>query len=474
MTIEAYQKENQQLKQKIVELTGWISTLSQEILSLKAIISKDSHNSSKPPSSDGFKKKTKSLRSQSGKPRGGQKGNKGGVLEMTATPDIEVIHKVEQCGHCSKDISYLGTHTYDNRQVLDCPPIKLYVTEHKAEVKQCPHCQGTTTAAFPEGIIQKVQYGNGVKGLIAYLMNYQLMPYERTREFIADVFGHSLSGSTLFEVNKKCSANLEDYEQTIKSALIASKTVHFDETGFYYEGKRKWLHSASTKDLTFYYPHNNRGKVAMDEMNILPQYEGTAIHDFWKSYLDYDCNHGLCNVHHLRDLTFCHEQEGSEWAKQQKQFLQKVNNQVNQAKANNQQCLEKCQIIDNLKEYQRLLDLGKKEHPPPERIIKKRGRIKKTKSRNMLERFESYQYEILGFMQNFDIPFDNNRAEQDIRMMKVKQKISGCFRSSEGAEYFARIRGYISTMRKQGVEVLHAIDMAMNKNPIIPACCYSY
>lgn len=467
ISIEVYRRENLLLKREN-------ANLREEILRLKSILSKDSHNSSKPPSSDGFKKKTKSLRTRSGKPQGGQIGNKGGVLEMTATPDSQIIHKVDQCNHCSKDISYLGTHTYENRQVLDLPPVQLHVTGHKAEVKQCPHCHRTSTAVFPESITQKVQYGNGLKGLIVYLMNYQLMPYERTREFIADVFGHTLSGSTLFEINKKCSANLEEYEQIIKSALIASKTVHFDETGFYYEGKRKWLHSASTKGLTYYYPHDKRGKVAMDEMDILPRYGGTAIHDFWQSYLGYDCSHGLCNVHHLRDLTFCYEQEGSKWAKQLKQFLQKVNKQVNHAQTNNQQCLEESRITNNLEEYQQLLDIGKKEHPPPEPAAKKRGRIKKTKSRNLLERFENYQHEILGFMQNFDIPFDNNRAEQDIRMMKVKQKISGCFRSSQGAEYFAKIRGYISTMRKQGIEVLHAINMAMNKNPIIPYSCYSY
>lgn len=458
----------EELKQIIAELERENSILKERLLRLEAMLNKNSRNSSKPPSSDGFKKVIKGLRSQSNKKAGGQQGHKGNTLTMVSNPDNSVYHKVEHCKECGKNLTGIGTQSYEKRQVFDIPSINIKVTEHLAEIKTCPVCSTKNKADFPEHIQQPVQYGERILTWIIYLMNYQLLPYKRTAEIFEDLFGHGLSEGTLNNINARFYDNLERFEDELKNELLNQKAINFDETGYYFNTKRNWLLSASTKNLTYYHPHTKRGSEAMDSMGILPNFKGIAIHDFWKSYLTFNCSHALCNVHHLRDLIFCHEQEGSAWAQKMKDFLLDVKTEVDKAKQDEKTSLELYQIIKFKQQYNEILKEGQKEHPPPKKEKGKRGRQKKSKSRNMLERFDEYQNEILTFMNNFDVPFDNNLAEQDLRMMKVKQKISGCFRSSDGAKYFSRIRSYISTIRKQGFEVFDALQRAAKGQPIIP------
>lgn len=435
----------------------------------ESILNKTSKNSSKPPSTDGFKKeKTKSLREKSGKKPGGQKGHKGQNLKLVSIPDQIINHQPEVCTDCGQDLSHVETTKFDKRQVFDIPRTQIKAIEHRALVKTCPCCSTENKASFPAEVPNAVQYGSQIKALVVYLMNYQLLPFERTRELIKDLLNHEISGGTLDNFLKSCHQNLHEYEKQIRDLFLSSDIIHFDETGLYVNGKRIWLHSLSTKGLTWYYPHEKRGREAMEDMDILTNFKGRAIHDFWKSYLGFDCKHGLCNVHHLRNLTFCHEQESSAWAGEMKALLLKMKKAVDAAKAEGKSSLGNEKILQFLSEYNLLIKKGYLEHPVPKRKKKKRGKVKKTTSRNLLERFDEYHAEVLVFLKDFNVPFDNNLAERDIRMTKVKQKISGCFRSKSGAETFSRIRGYISTTRKQGGDLLSAIEQAILGTPLVP------
>lgn len=441
----------------------------EKIKHYENILNKNSKNSGKPPSTDGFKKEvTKSLREKSGKKPGGQKGHKGYNLKMVSIPDQIIDHFPEVCSGCGNNLDEVPSESYDTRQVFDIPVIQMKAIEHRALIKTCPCCKVENKAPFPSEVSSKVQYGSQIKALVVYLMTYQLLPYERTRELIKDLLNHEISGGTLDNILKSCHGNLHEYEQQIRELFLTSDVIHFDETGLYLNGKRIWFHSASTKGWTYYFPHEKRGREAMEDMDILPKFKGRAIHDFWKSYLSFDCQHGLCNVHHLRNLTFCQEQENSSWAGEMKALLLKIKRSVDQARSEDRNELSEKERENFYSAYKHLLEKGLREHPLPVRKEKKRGRIKKSASRNLLERFDEYQEEVLIFMNDFKVPFDNNLAERDIRMTKVKQKISGCFRSKSGAECFSRIRGYISTTRKQGENLLSAIEQAILGNPMVP------
>ena len=451
--------ENAELKLAIISLNELVSELLGKL-------NKNSKNSSKPPSSDVFLKKTNSLRQLSGKHVGGQFGHKGNTLQAVVAPDKIIEHNIKSCSCCGIDISILGTLRYESRQVFDIPTLKLEVTEHRAVIKTCPGCSTENKASFPKEVSQPVQYGVNVNKAAVYLLNYQLLPLQRTSELFNDLFGHAISTSTLSTMNLKCFENLESFEKDITQKIKAALVVHFDETGYYVNNKRQWLHSASTKTLTLYMPHEKRGKEATDAMGILPSFNGNAIHDFWYPYQSYPCSHGLCNVHHLRDLTFCKEHEKSNWASNAIKLLLEIKEQCDTAKKENKAHLSIEQLLTNTTNYKNLLQQGNKEHPPPPPNPKGvRGKIKKSKSRNILARFEQNQKSVLAFMYDFSIPFENNLAEQDIRMMKVKQKISGCFRTMTGAKIFARIRSYISTVRKQEENVINAILNAILGNP---------
>ena len=429
-------------------------------------VNKNSTNSSKPPSSDMVR--TKSLRTVSGKKVGGQPGHKGNNLLMSTYIDESVIYRAANCTGCGKDISGVGTQNFERRQVNDIPPLRLKITEHKSEIKCCPHCAYQNKGNFPAGVTQPTQYGNNIKQLGVYLSQYQLLPYQRSAQMLADLTGHHISEGSLVNFNTACSQQLPGFIKALKINLTQSPLLHVDETGYYYNNNRNWLHVAATEDSTYYYPHEKRGKEAMDDMGILGIYTGGLMHDYWKSYLDYDCQHYLCNVHHLRDLTFCEEQEKSVWAKQMKALLLAMKQGVDEARALGLQSLTETQHNQYMQRYDTLMVQGNEEHPMPEKQIGKRGAVKKSKSKNLLDRFVKHKEGIIQFVKDFTIPFGNNIAEQAIRMMKLKQKISGCFRSKDGAIVFATIRSYIDTMRKNGYGIMDAITLAIKRKPIIP------
>jgi len=390
---------------------------------------------------------------------------------MVENPDHITIHRVSICKGCGRSLERVPASGYEKRQVFELPPIKVEVAEHRAEKKLCPHCGHLNKALFPEEVQQPVQYGPHLKAIAVYLSQYQLLPYERTRELFADLFDHQLSQATLVNANKSCYEILEPVEEKIKEQVITSAVVHFDETGLHINGKREWLHVASTERLTFYALHAKRGCEAMDEIGILPKFQGTAVHDFWKPYFKYLCQHALCNAHHLRELTCILEQDKQDWPQDMIDLLLRIKKNVEERKAIANQ-LDPTQIKSFEERYEEIIEKGLAEDPLPtlQNQPKKRGRKKQSKAKNLLDRLKEYRRQTLAFMYNFSIPFDNNQGEQDIRMMKVQQKISGTFRSVQGAKTFCRIRGYISTVRKNSLSVINAIQAVFQGNPFIPAC----
>ena len=438
-----------------------IVRLEERIRELEAQIHKDSHNSHIPPSRSFVP--IKNMRKKTGKKRGGQKGHKGKTLEMVDNPTRLVLHKASTCAHCGRDLSETLPHGHERRQVFDIPPIVLEVTEHRAERKRCS-CGHVTSGTFPAGIAAPVQYGINVQGLLSIFSDYEYMSYDRISELMEHLIGRRVNESTVCSLQKKLYEGLCDFEEKSKRHLRGSEVIHNDETGISIEGKRKWLHVTCTEELTHYAVDDKRGKEATDRIGILPHFHGRSIHDGWKSYFQYPCRHGLCNAHHLRELVFFEEEEGAPWAVPLKELLLFAKTSVETAKNEGRDRVdpELLKNIDTL--YHDILERALTGMPTPLRTGR-RGRVKKTKQQNLIERLLHHKESVLAFLYDFSVPFDNNRAERDVRMMKLKQKISGTFRSLQGAQYFARIRGYISTVRKNGRNVFEEIGNALSGKP---------
>jgi transposase len=446
----------QGLLDNVSHLKQLVESQEKRIVALEEQLKKNSRNSDKPPSSDGLKRQIPNSRTKSSRPSGGQKGHDGHTLKMVAEPDQILKHRVDECSHCHRTLKGTKVIEYKKRQVFDIPPLKLEVTEHQAEVRKC--CCGTiNTAQFPAGVVRSVQYGPGIKSFSVYLMQYQLIPSERTTELLEDIFSQPISEGTLYNWNRAAYQALENTETEIKQQLIESPVNHFDETGTFCQNKLNWLHVISNSRLTYYAIHPKRGKLAMDDMNVLPQYKGYAVHDFWSSYLPYECKHVICNAHLIRELTALSESNNQKWSSQITELLLTIKKQVEQS-SSCYNSLDDPTLQRFEKEYDKLVRQGLRLNPIREKKNKKRGRPKQTKATNLLMRLKEYRNNILSFMYDFRVPFTNNLAERDLRMVKVKQKISGTFRSREGAAFFCRIRGFISTNKKNNSNVLDSIS----------------
>lgn len=446
-----------------------LQELSERVAELGDQKAKNSKNSHQPPAADGFGKQTKSLRKKSGLKVGGQEGHEGNNLGWQETADIVIKHEVVECRVCGHDLSEIEGEVVEKRQVHDLPVIKVQVSEHQIEKKQCPHCHLVSKSRFPKTIEHWVQYGENVKGLITYLSQYQLIPSQRIQEFMKEVFRCEIGQGTIYNLIQKCHQILEPVEEKIKEQIQNSAVAHFDETGTNVNGKGLWLHVSSTETHTHYQVHEKRGQEAMDAIGILPEYKGKAVHDGFKSYKDYQCSHYLCNAHHLRELIFIHERFNQPWAEEMIDLLCKMNDTVKEAKLDNQTALEDSKISAFELTFQEIIDRGYKANPEPvidSNAPKTRGRKKRPKPLNLILRLDLERKQVLGFMNDFAVPFDNNLAERDIRMTKVKLKTSGCFRSLKGANAFARIRGYISTLRKQGLDILDSLVNLFRGNPL--------
>jgi len=411
----------------------------------------NSTNSSKPPSSDPNRKKRLK---KTGKKAGGQKGHVGTTLKQIDDPDIVEVIDIDRRKLPAGKYRQLG---FERRQVFDID-ISRIVTEYRAQILEDQKGK-QFVASFPESVTKAVQYGTGVKAQSVYMSQFQLIPYDRIRDYFADQLHLPLSAGSIFNFNQQAFERLAEFEDRVKTELACSAVAHADETGVNIGGQGHWLHCMSNDNWTFYGVHEKRGTIAMNDMGILPLFKGTLCHDHWKPYYTYDCTHALCNAHHLRELTFAYEQDGQKWAKKLKKLLETINGKVIDAGG----ALDAHESQKYRLKYRAILKQGERQCPEPAKPKKgKRGRVKKTKSRNLLERLRDFEQDTLRFMDNEDVPFSNNLGESDIRMTKVQQKISGCFRSINGARMFCRIRGYLSSCRKHGIKPSNALDLLFN------------
>jgi transposase len=470
--LEGQIAENQSLRNDLAKALEGLEQANARIKQLEGQVAKDSHNSSRPPSSDGFKeprRKTRSLREKSGKKSGGQPGHPGRTLMMVEHPDQTVLLTPERCQHCQEDLSAAPLCRRERVQVFDLPSLGLQVTEYQIEVKACSCCQSETRADWPDGLtLASAQYGPNVKTLAVYLACLHLLPLARVCQILSDLFGTTFSQASVLTACQQSARAIAPVLEKIKAALQTSSVVHNDETGFRVNKKRWWLHVAATCWFTLYLAHPKRGKEATDAMEILPHFQGTSVHDSLVSYLQYSCIHALCLVHYLRELTFIFEHFEQGWAKEMKALLLQIKACVQQAREQGMTSLSQVTKQDFERRYRELVQTGMAANPPPQKPTGKRGRPKKSDALNLLIRLHQYQDMILRFMHDFDVPFDNNRAESDLRMMKLRQKISGCFRTQNGAAIFCDLRSYLSTMHKQGVHLLTALRSAIVGSPLLP------
>ena len=469
----AYAHSEAAMQRLVGGLVERIRELEEQVQRQEDHLAKNSRNSSKPPVSDGLQKPSpKSLRQSSGKASGGQVGHEGARLEAVAQANYTVVHSVTTCQGCQADLTNVVASTRENRQVFDLPVVKLEVTEHQAEVKGCPACGKINRASFPNGVSQPTQYGPRLRAQLVYFTNYHFIPLARTREIIGELYQQSIAEDTIANAVAEVAVQVAPVNECIRAHLIETdSTVHLDETGMRVGGQLNWLHSASTTLLTLYIVHRKRGSEAMDAMGILPTRTGRCMHDAWASYFTYLLvKHALCNAHHLRELVFIDERYQQDWAKEMITLLCDIKTAVDTAKAQALSSLAIDVLADFEARYVMILEAGLLANPLAPALEGQRGRPKQSPPRNLLDRLTLHHPEVLAFMHDFAVPFDNNQAERDIRMVKVQQKVSGSFRTPEGAAIFAQVRGYISTARKNGQRVLDVLYQAFLGKPYVPPC----
>ncbi len=463
--------------QQMEEVAGQLEKQAAALKELQAQLEKNSKNSSKPPSSDGYskQKRTESLRKRGQKPNGGQPGHEGFTLNRSEHPEHTEFHPVVDCEQCGTSLSDVGVTGYEERQVFDIPAIHIEVTAHQGEIKICPRCGVENRGIFPDRVKRPVQYGNGGKTWAAYFQTQHFIPVERTAQIFEDLLHHRIAEGTLIKAGQELAMEIEPATTAVKKQLRQAAVLYTDESGMRVKGTLHWLHVAATDHLTDYTVHAQRGQTAMDEAGILPEFKGRAMHDHWKPYFGYaECTHALCNAHHLRELYFIEKQYGQPWARTMADLLLEIKQAVGTAQEHGTQALEAEAVALFEQRYDHLINAGYLVNPRPPPATgkkkKKRGRPAQTPPLNLLDRLRDFKPQTLAFMTDFRVAFDNNQAERDVRMIKVKQKVSGGFRTLAGANDFVRIRGYLSTARKNAVNVFGAIRDAFCGKPFIPSC----
>lgn len=448
-----------------------IAELRVEVAELRGRLSQNSSNSSLPPSSDGYAKPApRSLRRPSGRKPGGQSGHAGHHLERVERPDVVIWHRPERCVGCDADLAGAEVVGDEARQVFELPPVRLVVSEHRAERRRCG-CGHVTAAAFGDGIGAAAQYGPRVRALVVYLICYQHLPYKRAARLLADWLGAPVSTGTLKRIVERGAEDLDEFLEIVRGLLIDAPVAHFDETGARADGALRWVHSACTELLTLYRLHDRRGLDGIDHLGVLTDFNGVAVHDGWATYRKYsDATHALCNVHHLRELLGAIERDPDTqtWATEMDTLLRELKAAVDDARAHDQTALPAQTLAAFCERYEQIIALGHEQNPPPTARTGKRGPIGRSKTANLHGRLDQHRDEALRFAHDFRVPFDNNQAERDLRMVKLQQKISGCWRTIAGAERFLALRSYLNTTAKHGLNPLAALSRLAQHNPWLP------
>jgi len=462
--------ELEELRARVVEQAATIEQLREYIQQLEARLAKDSHNSSKPPSSDPpFKKPPpRSQRKPSTRKPGGQKGRRGVTRDLSEDPDECVIIPLMgtcDCGRCCADIA--AEVLAERRQVVEVQ-IRSKTTEYRIVGGTCT-CGRVHHSAFPEEVKAPVQYGPGVSAFAVYMTQYQLLPYQRTAEVLSELAGIGISPGTIHRAVTVAAAHLEKPVAAIRGALIEAPVAHADETGMRVAGGLYWLHVLSTAWLTAYFPHPKRGAEALEAFGLLRQFLGVLVHDHWSAYERYQCLHAFCNAHHLRELIAIAETIPSQtWAGDMITLLCEANTLTCEARAQGLEALPAPEIERLQGRYDSILSAGEARNPRRPRRAGARGRAKQSPAYNLIARLRDHRDEVLRFITDLRVPFDNNLAERDIRMPKLKQKVSGCFRSEAGVDAFAIIRSYLSTLRKQSANIYESLIQTFEGSPPMP------
>ena len=457
-------EQNEQLTRIISTLTQTIDDLNRTIAELQEQLNKNSRNSSMPPSSDGYKKPApKSLRKPSGKKVGGQKGHKGQTLKITAEPDTVLPHMPSACSGCPRyEQCYKTARTVETRRVADAS-VESRVTAHEAMEVCCPLCGKELRGTFPEEIKAPIQYGKTLQALVVAFNTVGAVSVSRIHDLFGNVFGIPLSTGTIHNMIHQCAEKLSDTMDAIRGHIKGLDVAHFDETGWRVNGRLHWVHGASNQDSTYLYLSSKRGKCGMEDGEILPNFHGIAIHDCWPAYWKYDMEHGVCCAHLLRELNGAEENHPSQkWPKAFRNLLLKMKVAKGKAILSGLDQLEADVIEKFDRAYDRIIKKAYRENPVQENASGRRGRPKRGKILSLIDRLRDLKESVCLFMKNFVVPFDNNQAERDLRMIKVKVKVSGCFRTEEGATDFLKIMSYTGTAKKQGVNPFHAILLALS------------
>lgn len=448
------------LKVLIQQLLEEIDQLKAENAELRRRLGMDSTNSHQPPSSDGFKKKTTApgLPKEDKKPNGGQTGHRGKTLKRVEQPDHITVHLPQNCTCCGRPFSTDEAHDIlQSRQVFDLPQPRLEVTEHRLARIEC--CGQAQEGTYPPAVTAAVQYGPGVRAWIVKLSVDHKMPMEQISQLFQDLYDYDLNSATVDDALARGYVLAAPVEAQVVAQLTEADRVHFDETGVRVAGKLRWMHVASTETLTHLFVHDKRGGEALhSEASVLKDFTGTAVHDCWGPYFSFtQVHHVLCGAHLLRELKGLWD-NGVVWAEAMHGFLLDLYKMPRP-------------IVDFAPyrlQYHQILEKADQEEPPPKRS--RRGKPKQSKGRNLLDRLRKHEDGVLAFACEPDIPFTNNQAERDVRPTKVKQKVSGCFRTKAGAQAYARLQGAISTFRKQGLNVFATLRDLFSHEPVVLAC----
>lgn len=452
----------------LAERDETIAVMAVKIAELEARLAKNSRNSSKPPSSDGLAKpKPRSLRKRSGRKPGGQPGHRGARLEPRAEPDAAVVHEPGSCSGCGHDLDAAPIVDEWARQVFDLPPIRLVAIEHRVRARRCG-CGQVTAGLFPADASASACYGATISALGTYLLGRQHLPTARAAELMSVCFGAPVSTGWLASLSRRAADGLDDFLAAVRARLIDADVAHFDETGARVTGTTRWIHVACTDALTAYHLADARGKPSMDSGGVLPHFRGVAVHDGLHPYRHYDqAGHGLCAAHHLRELAGIAETTGQAWPTELADLLVEIQRAVSVAKDAGKTKLADRKLAAYRRRYRDLVAAGKHLNPPPPRTGK-RGRPRRGPAGSLLRRLDIYADDVLRFASDFAVPFDNNQAERDVRMIKLQQKVSGGWRTRHGIEAFLDIRSYLSTTRKHGVDALIALTDLFNGHPWMP------